>query len=294
MTGGSLFAICDERLPLSHNVELTRLGFSVIRLPASRAAEAISSHTDIVLFRHGNTVIGSADYFSDKSILAAKIRAAGLTLRLTDDIIGKEYPYDAVFNALVIGKYIFCRKATVSRAVLAYASEAGLTAVDTNQGYPACTTLPIGEGLALTSDRGMAAALESVGISALLVPESDSIKLPPYKNGFIGGCAGVFGNTIYFMGDFRTLPYSQMLCECLQRAGFTALSLGEPGAPLLDLGGIILTEGRGDDNGGCRQEYKSRYSEQSISYVHKEKREKGMDSKTLANYPWLGDLADYR
>ena len=248
MTGGGLFAICDERLPLSYSDKLHDRGFSVIRLPASGAHQAIASHTDIILFRHRSTLIGSAEYFSDKESLANKIRAAGFDLRLSDAVIGEKYPRDAIFNALVIGEYLFCRTATVSRDILSYANEAGLKVVNTNQGYPACTVLPIGDRLAITSDKGMAAALESVGITAILTDESEKISLPPYKNGFIGGCAGALGKTLCFIGDPSVLPYFDRLKECINEAGFTYYALGEPNSGLLDLGGIILSDNRGDES----------------------------------------------
>jgi len=44
--------------------------------------------------------------------------AAALSAVLNTDAFSKEYPKDAIFNALVMGPYLFCKADTVSREVL--------------------------------------------------------------------------------------------------------------------------------------------------------------------------------
>ena len=84
----------------------------------------------------------------------------------------------------------------------------------------------------------MAIALKKAGIKTLTVPESQVIELPPYKNGFIGGCATVFNKDVYFFGDYSMLPYYKELKEFIFEAGYEALSLKSNS--LIDLGGMIL------------------------------------------------------
>ena len=172
--------------------------------------------------------------------LREEIEATGLRLLLSDSAQGGSYPNDAIFNALVIGKRLFCKTDSVSSDVLRLAEREGLEVIGVKQGYPACTTLAISDRAAVTSDKGMAKALEKSGISTLLIPESEKIKLPPYKNGFIGGAAGKFGDKIFFLGNVNALPYCDALLALMTDEGVSALSLDEESDSLLDLGGIIL------------------------------------------------------
>ena len=66
---------------------------------------------------------------------------------------------------LTVGKRIFCREKTVAPEVLDIAANCGYEIINVNQGYPACTVLPLGEHHALTADEGMYRAMENCGIT---------------------------------------------------------------------------------------------------------------------------------
>ena len=241
---GSLFAILDERVTEGVRCGLSRLGFSVITLPRdSRLGEAVSSHTDMLLFRHGRNIIGSGCYFEKNAALGATLRSIGFNITESDASPARDYPHDAIFNALVIADMLFCKADTVCRDVVEYAQAQGLRVIGVKQGYPACTTLPLGEGAAITSDGGMARALMREGIDAILVEQSEKILLPPYKNGFIGGAAASLGKKIYFFGNIETLPYCDTLKKSADRLGLELISLDENADCLFDLGGAILCQG---------------------------------------------------
>ena len=177
---GSLFAIIDQRVPEEIENALSALDFEVIKLPECIEKEsAVASHTDIVLFKAKDLVIGSQAYFEKHPSIEKKIKRAGLNIIKSEDIHSEKYPYDAIFNALVIGDRLFLKTDSASRAIIDYAGEHNLKVVRTRQGYPACTTLAIGNKHAITSDLGMARLLRDEGIAVLTVPESDKIELPP-------------------------------------------------------------------------------------------------------------------
>jgi hypothetical protein len=194
------------------------------------------------MFRHGKTIITSAEYARENPSVFEKIREAlpHFDIRLSSERFGKEYPHDAIFNALVIGDKIFCKTDSVCREILAYASEVGLKAVGVRQGYPACTALAISDTHAITSDEGMAKALRGEGIEVLTVHECDKILLPPYKNGFIGGTAGRLGKDIYFAGNPASLPYFDKIEAFAKAADVNLLTLNEESDNLTDLGGLAF------------------------------------------------------
>ena len=238
-------AIVDERLPQNMEDELSSRGFSVIKLPASKKLSApVASHTDMLLFRGEKTLIGSKEYFCENEELTDKIRAALPDYEIVeaDDIFDAEYPRDTVFNARVMGAYVIARVQSISNEVMAYAKARGLEIISVNQGYSACLTLSIGDKLIYTSDKGIANKVESFGIKAKVIPEYGCISLPPYKNGFIGGCCGIYGSDIYFIGNAEALPCYEELKNDADALGYNIISLDPNSGTLLDLGGIIFAE----------------------------------------------------
>lgn len=236
------FAIVDQRISRECERTLSILGFSVIKLPpASLLSPPIASHTDMLLFHHGSTLISSTYYCDEAPYVFSDIHDALPSLKLVfaDEKFSDAYPHDAIFNALVMGNRIFIKTDTASSALIEYARKAGLEVFHVNQGYPACTTLALTECDAITADHGMANVLKALGISVTEI-ENGGISLPPYEYGFIGGTAGVFDGRVYFLGDVSTHPDKDKILSAIENAGLTHISLS--GEELRDLGGILFLE----------------------------------------------------
>ena len=232
----------DERISSRCEANLKRCGFAIVKLPPEEnLSEAVASHTDMLVFRHSGTLIISRKYAKEHGELINTIRSlCGMNIILSDDGHEKSYPKDAIFNCLVIGNTLFGRLDSLSESVVSYAAQAGLRCVHVNQGYPACTTLALPCGLAITSDKGMARALVAEGVETLVISESEKISLPPYKFGFIGGAAGIFGNTVYFLGNLMAHPDGKAIENSLAAHGYACVSLDPDADSLSDLGGIFL------------------------------------------------------
>lgn len=234
-------AIIDKRAPEAARRELMRRGFFVLDAPRAKGlSEPLSSHPDMLLFHLSGTVVTSADlveaepaFFDDLS------RLTRLDFKITADSFGEVYPSDAIYNALAVGDFVFAKCDTVSQGVKELAEKCGKRLVDVKQGYPACTVLPLGENAAVTADRGMARAMEKCGIRVTFI-EDGGIALFPYEYGFIGGAAGVYRDTVYFLGDPMTHPSGEAILRATEDAGLRAVSLF--GGELLDLGRIIFAE----------------------------------------------------
>lgn len=213
----------------------------MIKLPPSEKLPApMASHPDMLLFLHNGRIITSAEYCERFSYIFSDIRELSATVEFTftADSFGDKYPRDAIFNALVIEKRIFLKKDSVSESLLSYAAAVGLDVIPTRQGYPACTALAFG-GAAVTADAGMAKTLSAAGVRVTLIENGD-ISLPPYEYGFIGGCAGVFGNEVYFLGDISTHRDGKKICDAIRAEGFVPISLSDE--PLADLGRILFID----------------------------------------------------
>lgn len=233
-------AIIDSRATDAYERALRLQGFDILRLPrCSSLGEAVSSHPDTLLFRCGDDIVTSADYCDEAAYIFSDIRERVPRVRIhfTPDSLGKTYPEDCKFNGLVMGGALFCRTESISESILRIARDTGLDIVSVKQGYPACATLALGDRAAITSDPGMARALDERGIRVYTI-EPGYIDLPPHEYGFIGGACGVYQDKIYFFGNYKLHPSSDIIESGARENGYTPVSLGT--GRLVDLGGIVF------------------------------------------------------
>ena len=234
-------AIIDKNTPDIAERELRRRGFYTIRtIPSGKIPAPLNSHPDMLIFKCGDTVVTSADYVEEACGFFEELSSLS-TLKFRADacVLGAKYPHDCIYNALIIGDKAFLKTDTVSPAVIEALRGTGKKIIHVNQGYPACTVLPLGDGAAITADEGMARVLTSEGIKVTLIENGD-IALPPYEYGFIGGAAGVLGDTVYFLGNPKTHKCAEKILRAIEDAGLRSVSLFDGG--LIDLGRIIFAE----------------------------------------------------
>ncbi len=234
--------IVDERISEDCETALVWLGFNILKLPSCpRLPEAIRSHPDSLLFKKGNRIFTYSSYAERGLELFSDIREfhRDISLTFVAEEPGEQYPFDAQLNALAMGDRLFARRESISRAVLEYAQRIGMKIIGTRQGYPACTTLALDEGHAVTSDRGMARIMEREGIEVLLMGNG-GISLPPYEYGFIGGSSFVYKNTVYFFGNIERHSDGERIVNFATGVGFKVVSLSKEG--LCDLGGAVVLE----------------------------------------------------
>ena len=241
-----VYAIVDSRISEKMARSLEKQGFSLIRLPRSKdLGEAVCSHPDSLIFKLGSELIAPSDYCDDAAYVFSDIREYAPKYKITfaSDNIGAIYPSDTKFNALLLGKRLFARLDSLSLSILEAAARRGIECINTKQGYPACSTLALGDNCAVTADRGMAKVLRDHGVTVYEI-ECGSIELPPHEYGFIGGACGVFHGKVYFFGDHTAHPSRDIIDGALARGGYEAIDLSNE--KLTDLGGIVFLEEEAD------------------------------------------------
>ena len=234
-------AIADNRIPIEMDRSLAVRGFRVISLPPSpRLSAPIASHPDMLLKIIDGELVTSADYCESAGAEISLIYdMTRMKCHFTSDIHGERYPEDVIFNSLTLGKRIYARAESLSPYLKDLLIKKGYELRPVKQGYPACTTLKLSNEAVITADPGMSEALIADGIRVYKI-ENGGIGLPPYDYGFIGGAAGVDGDTVYFLGDWHTHPSAAIIEDALAKEGLRAVSLGA--CPLIDLGGILFAE----------------------------------------------------
>lgn len=219
--------------------QLSSLGYRVLTLPRYKALPTpISSHPDSLVFKGEGQIITDKDYFYENEELFSEISShSGVDVVISGDKLGNKYPSDTRLNAIELSDKLFCRRESVSSAILEYAKKTGLSVINTKQGYPACSTLKIAENAVICADRGLAKLYRSVGISVYEI-EPSGISLPPYEYGFIGGASAVADGFVFFFGSLSTHPSHKIIARALEEHSLCPVSLGK--GVLCDLGGGIL------------------------------------------------------
>lgn len=243
-------ALVDERIDSAAKSALEARGYHTIAMPKClRLAEAVASHPDMLTLPLGDTLLTEGGYLSEARGIFDEIEklVPRLKIKAITETLSPEYPSDCLLNALGVGDMLFCRERSLSRDATELARVREMEIINVNQGYPACTVLALGKSHAITADRGMARAMQKVGIEVLLI-EDGGIELPPHEYGFIGGAAGVHGDKVYFIGDLLTHPCGGAIAEFCRGAGLEPISLG--GGRLRDLGRIIFIDSDSDNKDG--------------------------------------------
>ncbi len=265
-------AIVDGRIRPSDADTLLSLGFKLIRLPAHKGLPLpLASHTDMLIARIGDEYFTYRDYYEANRELFFLLEDAlsikgGFTLCEVSP--SDTYPRDAGMNLLVFGKILFIGKRTAPDIIIKRARDLGYRIIFTNQGYPACTVLKLTENAAVTADPGMARILSENGIETTFI-ENGGILLTPYEHGFIGGASGVFNGTVYLLGSLRGHTSQAAIEAAIKRAGLSAVELSE--GELLDLGGILFTDGEIDEDCEYGNEDQPENPEEGIPDVEKDK-----------------------
>lgn len=242
------FALVDIRIKDEFADSLTAFGYEVIKLPPySNLPSPLASHPDMLLHLSGKNLITNADYYGENRDIFDRLeKEADINLIVSDELPTATYPSDAKYNALYLSGKVILRKKSVAREILSLADRCGLTIINTNQGYPACTTLPLSPTHIISADMGIIKVARKNGIDATPIENGD-ILLPPYEYGFIGGSSGVDGDTVFFLGDIKTHRSYDIIKGVTEELGLKIVSLGV--GPLFDLGGIIFIPKGCEDNG---------------------------------------------
>jgi len=150
--------------------------------------------------------------------------------------LGFEYPNNAKYNAVVMGKYFIHNLKVTSQDLLDDVKRLDKKNIHVNQGYTKCNMAVVSDNAAITSDEGIAQALEKVNID-LLVIEPGHIALKGQNYGFIGGTSGRVGDDMIFHGNLSVHPDFNKIADFLKKHNCNLKYFEE--FELEDIGSII-------------------------------------------------------
>ena len=202
-------------------------GFEIFSAPAfSPLSSPVASHPDMLFFSHGGVLYLSREYYNLNKEFCDSLPAR---LCPIDYVPRAPYPDDIGFDCIYIENTLFCLEKHTPDEIKSLFGRV----VNIKQGYGRCSALLLRDGV-ITADRTVASAVGSCGYDALLIKEDESILLPGYGCGFIGGASFVCGGSVYFTGDINGHPSAGDIISFCEKRGYAVKY--PSGLPLFDCG----------------------------------------------------------
>jgi len=224
--------IIDKKSPLEAKEHLAKIDILMEVETSGIVYEAISGHPDIFFSQIGTQLIVAPNlpesYFQ-------KLKDEKISFVLGEEPVGEKYPASSKYNVVADDDYLIHNFRNTDSVITQLVDDMDLIQVD--QGYTRCNLIPLGYKHYITSDKGIERTLKRYDVEVLYV-DPEGIRLSGYKHGFIGGCAGIKGKQIFFMGSLDHLKNSQEIKEFLKTQNFEVIELYK--GPLFDGGSIIF------------------------------------------------------
>lgn len=161
----------------------------------------------------------------------------GFEVIMGETSVGSNYPKDCAYNVGIVGKKCFLNKSVCDGRLFDILISEGFEIIEVKQGYTKCSICPIDENSFITGDSIIAQEGEKRDMEVLLI-ENEGILLPPFKNGFWGGCAGLGdADTLIVNGDISLIGAGSKIKEFLDRKNIKIQKSKE--GEVLDIGSII-------------------------------------------------------
>jgi hypothetical protein len=227
----NLIAI-DKRIPIEAKSNLSKYG-TLLELETSGITyEAISGHPDIFISVVNNDVIVAPNIPQQYQDAMKNHR---ISFHIGEQAVGQKYPETAAYNVVSTSQFLFHNFKHTDLAVKDLAF--GLDKIHVEQAYTRCNLIALNNEYFITSDKGIEKQLEEINLDVFYT-DPDGILLPGLKNGFIGGCAGVFENQLFLIGNLDHYPAGTHLRKKIKEWGIEVVELYD--GPLFDGGSILF------------------------------------------------------
>ncbi len=222
--------ITNNIFPPSAISKLKNYGEVVLLETSGIVYDAISKHPDIFFCPLGEELI-AAPNLPDiyKNILSKK----KISFHEGNKTLGNKYPSTAFYNAVTTENFLIGNTKIMDKAILQKAENRKV--IHVNQAYTRCNLLPLSDEKFITSDKGIEKELKKNSLEILFV-KPEGIVLKGFKNGFFGGCCGIFGNMVFIAGSLNHFPEGEKVRKFLKDLKIIELYDG----PLLDVGSILF------------------------------------------------------
>ncbi len=229
-----MLIIVDKKIPVEAKANLQQLGELLEIETTGIVYPAISGHPDIFFTQIDDQLVVAPNLPSKYFDV---LESAKINFLTDENPVGSAYPETAKYNAVITSKYLVHNTKITDPKVLQLCENK--LKIHVNQGYSRCNLIFLGENHAITSDPGIAKCLNKNSVETLFV-SPQGIDLPGFKNGFFGGCCGVFQDKFFVLGNLDKYPDGEKVRDFMRRIGFEIVELCD--TELFDGGGVLFLD----------------------------------------------------
>ena len=227
-----MLIVIDKKIPEKAKIKLTGYG-NLLELKTNGITyDAISGHPDIFFSVLNNDIIAAPNL---PQKFRAELKKHQISFHEGEQVVGQKYPESSIYNIVSTSQFLIHNLKYTDLAVKDLAM--GLDQIHVKQAYTRCNLIALKNQRFITSDRGIEKALKKRSLEVFYF-SPDGIILPGFKNGFIGGCAGVLGDQLFFIGNLSHYPAGNQLRNQIIVWGYQIIELYD--GPLFDGGGIFF------------------------------------------------------
>lgn len=229
-------AIVDGRISKETMNNFAQMGIHIVETPYCRDLyPQIAGHPDILLHpvTKKDFIVAPNIFTYMKKILLP----LGYNAICGEKVLSRNYPDNIAYNVARISKYALHHTKFTDPVLRNLLEENGITLIHVKQGYSKCSVCVVTDQAIITADRGIAKAVEKLGIEVLLITPG-YIALPDMEYGFIGGSTGfVDKKKLAFYGNVYNHPDCKRIIDFLSAFDVEPICLGN--GVLKDFGSII-------------------------------------------------------
>ena len=224
--------IADSRMPEPARQRLETLGEVLWMLPQNNVYQSIAAHPDIFYCQTSEGIIAAPNAPVE---ITEKLFQSGFNIITGKNKVGEKHPQTVYYNAVFTHSFFIHNTKLSDETLLQHA--AGKKIIHTTQGYTRCNLLPLSDTSFLCSDRNIEKNLLLQNVEVQFVcPEE--IVLSGVRNGFIGGCCGVFGKTVVIIGSLSKHSQGDEIRKFIESNSMEIIELYD--GNLWDGGGILF------------------------------------------------------
>lgn len=224
-------AIIDARAPKEAIVNLEKEFAVYTFITSGITYDAISGHPDVFVCQLNKGLIVAPNIPID-CIRFLQKKSISFTFGKTK--IDETLQNSSAYNCIETNSHFFHKQGFTDEIVI---KNSNSTFINLPQSYTRCSMVSLHSNSFITSDVGIFNVMQQNKFNCLYC-NPNSIKLPPYPHGFIGGCLGVYNNTVYVIGNFDYIECGDKIRTFIKDEGMKVVELYN--GPLYDGGGVVI------------------------------------------------------
>ena len=213
---------------------LLPFGIKTLSCPNNLLVDSrLRAHIDLSVFHLGENRFVLSETVSNSGF-AEELRSFGAEITVSSQKQSFDYPKDAFLCALTNGDRVFHNNKFSDNNIK---DHYGGRFLHVNQGYAKCAVCLVSKTAAITSDKGLVAAMRREGIDVLQI-SAEGIGLFGFEVGFIGGAAfKIAPDTLAFTGTLQNHP-NKIDIEVFLK-DHTVMPIYLTDKPIYDIGSVI-------------------------------------------------------